>query len=417
MGDRPIEELGSETPLAVAHTPNLDFLARTGKTGLMYSVGQGIAPESDVAVVSILGYDPFRYHASRGILEALGAGLTVEAGDLCLRGNFATLGENNRILDRRAGRNVTTGEATELANAINCQVTLTAHPASFQFQNTVSHRGVLVVRSKLRKLSSDVSNTDPAYIRVQGIGVAEPQAKMLLKRCRPLAKTEEARISATLVNEFTKKSAAILREHEINKRRETEGKRKANVILLRDAGHTLPKFLPLNQQYDLHFACLVDMPVEKGIAKLTGMEPVELPPPSKNLEKDSKLRAEKLLGILPDYDCFYVHIKGPDEPGHDGNYALKTHMLAIIDEYFLGNLLQNLNLESHVICVTADHSTPCTLRTHSDDPVPLLISGNKIQGDNVQTFSETACKAGELGRLMRGTELMPKLVEYLKKRS
>lgn len=416
MGDRPIEELGNETPLAAAHTPSVDFLARTGKTGLMYSVGKGIAPESDVAVVSILGYDPFKYDVSRGVFEALGAGLPVKDGDLCLRGNFATLGANNRILDRRAGRNVTTEEATELAKAINSQVTLKGHPSSFQFQNTVSHRGVLVVRSKIRKLSSAISNTDPAYTRVQGIGVAEPEAKMLLKRCRPLAKTEEARISANLVNEFTKKSTSVLREHEINKRRENEGKRTANGILLRDAGHQLPKFRHLNQQYDLRFVCLVDMPVERGIAKLTGMQPVDLPPPSKNLEKDSKLRAEKLLGILPSYDCFYIHIKGPDEPGHDGNYALKTRMLAIIDEYFFGTLLQNINLETHVICVTADHSTPCTLRTHSDDPVPLLISGNKIQGDKVQTFSEKACEQGELGRLMRGTELMPKLVKYLKKR-
>ena len=124
MGDLPIEKLGNKTPLEAADTPNMDFLAKTGKTGLMYTVGKGIAPESDVAVVSILGYDPFKYDVSRGALEALGAGLTMKDGDLALRCNFATLGPNNSIIDRRVGRSLTTEEATELAKAINEQIKL-----------------------------------------------------------------------------------------------------------------------------------------------------------------------------------------------------------------------------------------------------------------------------------------------------
>ena len=414
MGDLPIEELGNKTPLEAADTPNMDFLARTGKTGSMYTVGKGIAPESDVAVVSILGYDPFKYYVSRGALEALGAGLTMKDGDLALRCNFATLGPNNTIIDRRVGRSLITEEATELAKAINEHIKLESYPASFQFKNTISHRGALVIRSKNKQLSGNITNTDPAYTRIQGIGVAEPEAEMILKKCKPLDKTEEAKISANLANEFTQKTIAVLDQHEVNKKRVKEGKLKANVILVRDAGHRLPKFPHLNQQYGFSFVCLADMPVERGISKLADMHMVDLPPPSKNLEKDCKLRVEKLLETLPLYDCFYIHIKGPDEPGHDGNFNLKTQLIATVDKHFVGNMLQKIDLEDHIICVTADHSTPCKLKAHSDDPVPLLISGNKIQADKVQRFSEKECKNGELGILLRGTELMPKLIMHLR---
>jgi len=414
MGDLPIEELGYKTPLEAADTPNMDFLAKTGKTGLMYTVGKSIAPESDVAVVSILGYDPFKYDVSRGAIEVLGADLTMKDGNLALRCNFATLGLNNTIIDRRVRRSLTTEEATELAKSINEQIQLESYPASFQFKNTISHRGALVIRSKEKKLSGNITNTDPAYTRIKGIGVAEPEAEMILKKCEPLEKTEEAKISANLVNEFTQKGMTILDNNKINKKRTKEGKLKANVILTRDAGHRLPKFPHLNQRYGFNFVCLVDMPVERGISKLAGMHMVDLPPPSENLEKDCKLRVEKLLVTLPSYDCFYIHIKGPDEPGHDGNFNLKTQLIAIVDKHFVGNMLQEINLDDHVICVTADHSTPCELKSHSDDPVPLLVSGNKIQADNVQKFSEKECKKGELNILLYGTRLMPKLITYLK---
>jgi 2,3-bisphosphoglycerate-independent phosphoglycerate mutase len=156
------------------------------------------------------------------------------------------------------------------------------------------------------------------------------------------------------------------------------------------------------------------MPVERGIAKLAGMHLVELPLPSDNLKNDCLLGVTKLLEILALYDCFYIHIKGPDEPAHDGNFLLKTKLIATIDRYFLGELLKEINPKDYVICATADHSTPCQLKAHSDNPVPLLISGNKIQGDKVSKFSEKECKKGSLGVLKHGYELMPILMTWLK---
>jgi len=143
MGDLPTKEFGNKTPLEVAESPNLDFLARNGKNGLMYSVRKGVAPESDVAVISILGYDPFKYGTGRGVLEAVGAGIKVKDGDLALRCNFATLGENGELIDRRVGRSLTTKEAAELCKAVNKNVKLKSHVADFEFKNTVGYRGGL----------------------------------------------------------------------------------------------------------------------------------------------------------------------------------------------------------------------------------------------------------------------------------
>ncbi len=416
MGDQPVKELGGKTPLEAAKTPYMDSLAKNGKTGLMYTVGKGMAPESDVAVVSVLGYDPFQYHVSRGALESVGAGMDMKSGDLAIRCNFGTLApDNSSIIDRRAGRNLTQEEADKLADAINEQVELEAHPVSLEIKSTVAYRAALVIRTENSPLSGNISNTDPAYKRINSIGVADLDAEMVLKICNPLDDTEAAKVSAKLVNEFTIKATQVLDNHEVNQKRVKEGKLKANVILSRDAGSMIPDFPLLRDIYGLDFVCLADMNVERGISKLAGMSLVDLPLPSKDLVSDCKLRIKKLLETLPNYDCFYIHIKGPDEPGHDGDYKLKAELLEIIDQHFVGEMLKHINLDDHLVCITADHSTPCNLKAHSDDPVPVLIAGNKLQPDKVQSFSETECKQGELGTLTKGTQLIPMLVDYMKK--
>jgi 2,3-bisphosphoglycerate-independent phosphoglycerate mutase len=414
LGDLPISELGGETPLGYAETPNLDLLASKGRLGLMYTVGKGIAPESDVAVISILGYDPFKYHVGRGPIEAFGADLSMKDGDLAVRCNFATLGSNRRIIDRRAGRTLTTEEATELSEAINREVRLESHPAEFEFKNTLGHRAVLVIKGKGLRLSAMITNTDPAYGRVGGMGVAKPDFEMVLEKSVPIVKTEEAKRAAQLLNEFTEKSHEVLDRHEVNKKREAEGKLKANVILSRDAGDSVPKFFSINERYGVKFACLADMPVERGISRLIGMHLIPLPPPTANIKADSDLRIRRLMDILDSFDCFYIHIKGPDEPGHDGDFERKAEIISQVDRFFLGELLPRIDLRETLICVTADHSTPCSLKAHSDDPVPLLIAGGNVKPDGIKKFSETTCKRGSLGILKHGTELIPLLMKMLK---
>jgi len=415
MGDLPIKALGNMTPLEVAETPNLDAIASGGKTGLMYSVKKGVAPESDVAVISLLGYDPFKYSTGRGVIEAAGAGLKMKDGDLALRCNFATMGEGKKLIDRRVARTLSTEEATELTAAANKQIKLESYPATFEFKNTLGHRAVLLIKSKAKPFSSNITNTDPAYLIVNGIGVAVDKVDMHLKTCEPTDRTEEAKVSADLVNEFTEKTHKIWEDHPINIKRAKQGKLKGNVVLSRDAGHLLPKFFNIDQHYNVNFAALADMHAERGIAMLAGMDSMLLPPPSGNLEKDCEVRVKTLLEILPKHDCFYIHLKGPDEPGHDGNYKLKSQIIAAIDKYFFGPLLKQISLQDNLICVTADHATPCELKVHSDTPVPLLISGSSLGGNKQVKFSEKECSKGTLGTIDRGCNLMPKLMEMTKK--
>ena len=415
MGDLPIKELGNKTPLEAAETPKMNFLAKNGKAGLMYTVKKGVAPESDAAVISLLGYDPFKYSTGRGIIEAAGAGIALKDGDLALRCNFATLGQEDKIVDRRVRRTLTTEEATELSEAANSEVKLESCPATFEFRNTFGHRAVLVIKGNRQCLSSNITNSDPAYAVINGIGVATPNVEMVLKKCIPTDATKEARNSAALVNEFIEKTHKLWENHAVNRKRADEGKLKANVVLTRDAGHLLPKFFNINERYGVKFAALADMAAEKGIAELAGMHASLLPFPSGDMAKDCELRVKKIMVELPRYDCFYIHLKGPDEPGHDGNCQRKTSVISDIDKHFFGKLLKEISLKDCVICITSDHATPCGLKVHSDTPVAVLISGGKIKGDKLAKFSERECRNGSLGILKHGYELMPKLMALLKK--
>lgn len=413
LGDLPCEELNGKTPLEAAATPYLDRLAHSGITGLIYSVGKGIAPESDIAVISMLGYDPVQYYTGRGPLECYAEGLAVNDGDLAYRVNFATLGEGRKIVDRRVGRNLTTNEATLLGEEIDSKVKLTSIPATFEFKNTVGHRGVLVLRAKQGNLSAEVTNTDPAYGKEGVLGVAKPKYENILLECEPTpdAKgSKEAQAAAVLTNEFIQKSHEVLERSEVNQKRKKEGKLPANVILSRDGGDRLPKFPSLRDRFGMSFGCFVEMPVEKGIALLTGMEVIDLPLPTGNYEQDYPLRAALVLKTMKKFDSLYIHIKGPDEPAHDGKAKAKKQIIELIDKYFFGQLLPSLTLDKVIVTVTSDHSTPCSLKAHSDDPVPLLIAGGSVKPDGTKSFSERSCKSGSLGTMI-GNQLIGKLAK------
>ena len=418
LGDLPISELGDKTPLEFAETPNMDKLAKCGKTGKMYSVAKCIAPESDTAVISILGYDPYEYYTGRGPLESYGTELIVNDGDLALRANFATA-KGCDIIDHRVGRDLNTEEAKELAKAINAEVKLTSIPTTFEFKSTTGHRGVLVIRSKEGKLCGEIENVDPAYYRKGKLSVAKGKEEKfddIVQESKPVKdyeKNPEAQNAAKLVNEFVKKSRNVLENHPINHKRAAEGKLKANVILARGAGDCLPKFPPFKKQFGINFATFVEMPVERGIAKLMDIEIVELPQPTKDLAADYQLRAKMALDEIKNYDGLYIHIKGPDEPAHDGKVKEKIKSIELIDKNFFEPLLADLDLKQAIIAVTADHSTPCAKKSHSADPVPLLISGGDVEPDNTTNFSEKECEKGSLGLIEKGTELMPKLLSLL----
>lgn len=411
LGDRPIPELGGRTPLEAADTPFLDELAQKGETGLMDTIGPGIAPESDAAVMSILGYDVDEYYTGRGPLESHGAGMDVPDGCLAWRCNFATVDADWNIVDRRVGRNLTDPEARELATAVQEEVSLDG--ATFEFRHSIGHRACLVIQSLQHQLSGDVDNCDPAYARHGAFSVALENPGTRVAEARPLRDSLSARIGAELTNQFMRKSYEVLDRHPVNQRRRAEGKMPGNFILARDAGDRLPRLPSFLARYGVHFGSLVEMPVEIGLAQLTGMGQVRVMSTADDPEKGFSDWAEKTLGGLQSYDGLYVHLKGPDLFGHDGDAAGKQACIESIDRLYFGPLVKALRLPEMVIAVTADHSTPCAIHAHSADPVPLLISSDGLEPEGALQFGESEAARGRLGRL-RGPELVSRLVQIAK---
>lgn len=412
VGDLPVKELGNKTPLEAAVTPNMDRLAQSGKTGIVYTVGRGIAPESDIAVISLLGYDARKYYTGRGPLESFAEGLVVNDGDVAFRVNFATVAEDGKaIKDRRVGRNLTTEEAVALAREINSKVTLSS--ATFEFKSTIGHRGILLIRGMHQKLSGWITNTDPAYDREGVFGVAKEKFENIVSVSEPMPGYEKdlaAIEAAKLLNEFTEKSNKVLSEAAINKKRISEGKMPGNLILSRDAGDHLPKFPPISGVFNLKFGSFVQMPVEKGIALLTGIDIIDVPQSTGHLDVDYPVWAKIALDSIQKYDVIYVHIKGPDEPAHDGDFQKKKESIEAIDKYFFSSLLPKLDIANTIIAITADHSTVCAVKAHTADPVPLLVCGGGIKPDGSMSFSEKAAKLGSIGELL-GNQVLPFLVK------
>jgi len=409
LGDRPVPALGNRTPLEAAAVPFLGAMTLQGRTGLVQTVGAGIAPESDVAVIAMLGYDPFTYHTGRGVFEAVGGGIPFRDGNLALRGNFATAGEGAAILDRRAGRDLSADDARALAEAVTREVRFTSAPAELEVRASVGYRAGVVIRRRDGRLSAKITNTDPAYARVQGLGVAREIVKDEIERCTPMDDSEEAHTAAALVNEFMARSREVLEPHPANERRRREGKLPANIILVRDAGDRLPEMPPFAERFGVRFGCFVEMPVERGIAELTGMTVIPVPPSGEDHERVYTAWARTAVAEYRNYGGLYMHLKGPDEPGHDRNPEAKRDVIEVIDRAFFGTLLQEISLDEVLVAVTADHATPATLGRHTDDPVPLLVTGAGVRSDGSRVFNEAACAHRDLGTL-RGTDVMPLLV-------
>jgi 2,3-bisphosphoglycerate-independent phosphoglycerate mutase len=409
LGDDPVPELDGLTPLEAARTPVLDRLASQGSQGLVHTVGRGIAPESDIAVFAILGYDPREEHPGRGVLEALGAGMTFNDGDLAFRVNFATQ-DDGVIVDRRVGRDLPSDHAAALAEEVNRSLQLPR--ASFELRATVEHRGALVLRSVDGPLSANVTNTDPAYAKEGSLGVALETFENRAAPAGPLDGTEEARRAANLTNAFVEGAAAVLERSEVNAGRVGEGRLSANLVLTRDGGDHVPDLQPINDRFGPAWGCFVEMPVERGIALVLGMGQVDAPtgmPRAEQYAAWAELAAEALDG----YDALYVHIKGPDVPAHDGRAEEKRQVIEDIDAAFFAEILPKLDRRRVVIAVTADHATSCVRRAHTADPVPLVVNGPGVASDATTTFGERAAAAGGLG-VLTGIEILPRLVEILR---
>jgi 2,3-bisphosphoglycerate-independent phosphoglycerate mutase len=416
LGDDPIPELDGQTPLEAASTPNLDALAQRGRTGTVVTVGPGIAPESDIGVFGILGYDPREEHPGRGVLEALGTGMSFHDGDLAYRINFATA-EGSTIVDRRVGRDLPSEEAHALAEEVNDRLTLEG--ATFDLRATVEHRGALVIRAvDGEALSANVTNTDPAYRRQGSLGVALETFEPVLATCEPLDDTAAAARAAELTNLFVEGAADVLDASDVNVTRRANGRLPANLILTRDAGDHRPRLQAIRDRFGLTWGCFVEMPVERGISIALGMEPVPAPRLDPEgfgpaAEEAYAQWAALAADALREFDALYVHLKGPDVPAHDGRALDKRDVIASIDHAFFEELLTRIDPSHTLIAVTGDHATSSVRKAHTADPVPLLAAGGSITPDGSRSFGERACATGSMGQLL-GPQILPRLTRLMR---
>jgi len=352
-----------KTELEIASTPNLDRLVTRGICGLSEPVAPGITPGSAPGHLALFGYDPVEFNIGRGVLEVIGIGHELQTGDVAARGNFCTLDDSGLVADRRAGR-ISTEKCAELCRLLDGMViddvTVTTLPVK-------EHRLVTVFQGN--DLVPDLSDSDP-----QQEGVPPNPVKPLQM---------EADNTAGIVNKFIAQAKATLAAH-----------RPANMVLLRGFSRE-PGFPTMSEIYQLKPAAIASYPMYRGLAKLVGMEILE-----------TGATAEEELVTLqqsyPDYDFFFVHFKGTDSAGEDGDFARKVKVLEQIDSL----LPMATSLEPDVIVVTGDHSTPARLKAHSWHPVPVLLCSKWCRPDRVHEFSEIACLTGGLGRI-QATKIMP----------
>ena len=410
VGDLPHPDLDGKTPLEAANTPTLDKIASNGSIGEVISVGKGIAPESDIAVFNMLGYK-FNYtdYVGRGVIEGIGIGIDFKDGDLALRGNYSTLDEEGIIIDRRAGRQIEKEDADGVAKEIEEKIKFSHPNTSVVVSPTIGHRVTVRIRVDSRKLSSKITNTDPAYSNIGGMGVAKAVGDFLkIEKCLPLEETEDSKFTANLVNEFSEQSINILKESKINKRRQEQNKKQLSCILLRDAGNKLPDVIPINEKYAMKFSCIVDMPVELGISEVLKMKTFEA-----GGLTDYEEKARVAAKAMETQNAIYVHLKGPDEFGHDGDAIGKMKNIEEIDQRFFKTLVENIDSSKVAIIISADHSTPCIYKGHSDDPVPIIVSGDFIKNDGTTRLTEEQAKKGSIG-LLQGAEVVSKSIELIK---
>jgi len=409
VGDLPHPDLAGKTPLEAAMTKNMDVLAKNGIMGQVISVGKGIAPESDIAVFNMLGYK-FQHsdYAGRGVVEAIGIGIDFKDGDLALRGNFATLDNEGKIIDRRAGRKIEREDVEEISKEIEKEIKFSSPNASVVVAPTVGHRVTVRLRDS-KPLSSEISNTDPAYGRVDGMGIAKAVSDFMeIEKCIPLEQTENAISTANLVNEFTEQSLEIMKKSDVNKRRSQKNKKLLNSILLRDAGNKYPNVKPINDLHSMNFSCIVDMPVEVGISNILKMRAYNA-----GGLTDYEEKASIAAQAMETENAIYVHLKGPDEFGHDGDAIGKMKNIEEIDKRFFGTLLDHIDVSKVAVMISADHSTPSIHKGHSADPVPVLISGDMITNDDTHRFTEAEAKKGAIG-LIEGAQVVKTGIELFK---
>lgn len=386
MADEPIGSLGGRTPLQAACKPSIDRVAALGRSGMLATVPAGFAPGSEIANLSVLGYDLPKVFEGRGSLEAASMGVRIEDGEMAMRCNLLTI-EQGRIKNHSAGH-ITGEEAAELI--VFLQKELGGGDANF-FPG-VSYRHLL----KLKGGDKRIATTPPHDVP------GTPYRDVLVRALVP-----EAEATAVRINELVERSQELLKDHPVNRARVAAGKEPANSIWPWSPGYR-PQMETLMQRYGIRDGVVISaVDLIKGIGVYAGLKPVDVEGATGLYTTNYEGKARAALDALRTHDFVFLHIEASDEAGHEGDAELKVRTIEYLDSRVVKTILDEISGwdEPVSMAILPDHPTPCALRTHTAKPVPFTIYRTGVSGDGVQRFDERSAQAGSYGNLS-GDEFM-----------
>ena len=386
MADEPIGSLGGRTPLQAASKPSIDRVAALGRSGMLATVPAGFAPGSEIANLSVLGYDLPKVFEGRGSLEAASMGVRIEDGEMAMRCNLLTI-EQGRIKNHSAGH-ITSEEAAELI--VFLQKELGGGDANF-FPG-VSYRHLL----KLKGGDKRIATTPPHDVP------GTPYRDVLVRALVP-----EAEATAVRINELIERSQELLKDHPVNRARVAAGKEPANSIWPWSPGYR-PRMETLMQRYGIRDGVVISaVDLIKGIGVYAGLTPIDVEGATGLYTTNYEGKTRAALDALRTHDFVFLHIEASDEAGHEGDAELKVRTIEYLDSRVVKTILDEISGwdEPVSMAILPDHPTPCALRTHTAKPVPFTIYRTGMPGDGVRRFDERSAQAGSYGNLS-GDEFM-----------
>lgn len=382
MADNPIEELGNKTPLEASHRTNMDYLAKHGMTGLIKTIPDSFKPGSEIGNLSLLGYKPEDHFTGRAPLEAANLGITLADDEIAFRCNLVTI-VNNKMADYSAGH-IPTPEAQELISTVNAQI----DEPDITFYPGQSYRHLLVM--KVRNIED--------FIKIKCI----PPHDIINQDIKKYLPTGMA---ATALLKYMEKASRILCEHPINRVRVDLKENPASHIWLWGQG-TRPHLPSFNEKFNIEGSIVSAVDLVNGIGRLAGLEVLQVPGITGYYDTNYSGKAQYAIDSLKTKDFVFIHIEGPDEAGHNGDYKAKIHCIEHIDRLIVGPILNHFERTNNVrIVVLPDHPTPVKLRTHTREPVGFVMFGTGITPDGSETYTEASCKAKGL-KFKNGEEFM-----------
>ncbi|OJV87584.1 MAG: cofactor-independent phosphoglycerate mutase [Bacteroidia bacterium 44-10] len=386
MADEPIASLGNKTTIQAAATPYMDLLAQKGRNGLLHTVPEGFAPGSEIANLSVMGYDVPTVYEGRGVLEAASMGVDILPGEMGMRCNLVCLDGN--LLKNHSAGHISTPEAAELIQFLNSKL----GNDTFSFYPGVSYRHLLKMKGGDKRLRC----TPPHDIPEQ------PFRPHLIQ-----PDNEEARPTAEALNKLIFASQEILADHPINKKRVEEGKAPANSIWPWSPGFR-PKMRPLSEMFPIRSGAVISaVDLIRGIGVYAGLEVIMVEGATGLYDTNYEGKVQAALKALKEKDFVYLHIEASDEAGHEGDAPLKMKTIEYLDTRIVKTIYEEtLQWDEPVtIAILPDHPTPCAIRTHTREPIPFLIYHRDIEPDSVQVYDEFAAKEGSYG-LLYGDQFM-----------